>query len=67
MKDLCVRESYQKNGEEKVRWNKIGVLFESNGKAYIKLFHMPGVLVSVFEPKPKEEKQDDPNWLPEEQ
>lgn len=56
MKDLCVRESYTtKSGEEKVSWNKIGIIFESNGKEYVKLFHIPGVLVSVFEPKKKED------------
>lgn len=54
MKDLCVRESYEKDGQEKVSWHKIGVLFESNDKQYVKLYHMPGILVSVFEPKPKE-------------
>lgn len=57
MKNLCVRESYQKNGEEKVTWNKIGILFEAKGKQYVKLSHMPGILISVFEPKPKEPTQ----------
>lgn len=58
MKDLCVREAYtNKDGEEKVSWNKIGVMFESKGKEYIKLFHIPGVLISVFEQKPKEEQE----------
>jgi len=56
MKDLCIRESYQKDGEEKVSWNKIGILFESKGKEYVKLYHLPGVLVSVFEQKEKTEK-----------
>jgi hypothetical protein len=55
MKDLMIRESYQKDGEEKVSWNKIGILIESNGKQYVKLFHIPGVLISVFEPKKKDE------------
>lgn len=55
MKDLCIRESYiNKDGEEKVSWNKIGVMFESKDKQYIKLFHLPGVLISVFEQKKKE-------------
>lgn len=57
MKDLMVRETYNKNGEEKVSWNKIGVLIDgSNGKQYVKLFHIPGQLISVFEQKPKEDK-----------
>jgi len=55
MKDLVIRESYTKNGEEKVSWNKIGILFEAKDKQYVKLFHIPGVLISVFEPKPKKD------------
>jgi hypothetical protein len=54
MKDLCIREVYTKDGQEKVSWNKIGVLIESNGKQYVKLNHIPGVLISVFEQKKKE-------------
>ena len=54
IKDLCVRESYtDKDGTEKVSWNKIGVLIDGQ-KQYVKLFHMPGVLVSVFEQKKKD-------------
>ena len=56
MKDLMIRESYMKEGVEKVSWNKLGILIESNGKQYVKLYHMPGVLISVFEQKKKEEK-----------
>ena len=56
MKDLCVRETYSNDGVETTSWNKIGILLDKGEKQYIKLFHMPGVLVSVFEPKKKEEK-----------
>ncbi len=55
MKDLCIREAYMKDGIEKVSWNKIGVLIEANDKQYVKLFHIPGILISVFEPKPKKD------------
>ena len=58
MKDLMIREEYERNGEKKVSWNKIGVLFEAKGKEYVKLNHIPGVLISVFEQKKKEEKAD---------
>jgi len=59
MKNLCIRESYKdKKGEEKINWNRIGVLFESNDKQYIKLYHMPGVLVSVFDQKKKESTEE---------
>jgi hypothetical protein len=54
VKDLCIRETYIKDQQEKVKWNKIGVLFEANGKQYVKLFHLPGVLINVFEPKQKQ-------------
>ena len=55
IKNLCIREAYtdKKTGEERVSWNRIGILLEANGKQYIKLYHIPGVLISVFEPKPK--------------
>lgn len=67
MKDLCTREVYNdKSGNEKVSWNKIGILFESNGKEYIKLFHIPGALISVFEQKKKEDKpKEETSWLEE--
>ena len=55
--NLCIRETYKgKDETDKTVWNRIGVMFESNGKQYIKLYHMPGTLISVFEPKPKEEQ-----------
>lgn len=54
MKDLCIREVYTKNGEEKVTWNKVGVLIDGKeGKQYVKLYHIPGQLISVFEQKKK--------------
>ncbi len=54
--NLCVAEKYVKDDQEKIKWNRIGVMFESNGKKYMKLYHMPGTLISVFEPKPKDEQ-----------
>jgi len=55
--NLCVRESYKdKEGNEKTKWNRIGVMFESNDKKYMKLYHMPNTLISVFEPKPRDEQ-----------
>lgn len=69
MKDLVIRESYTKNGEEKTSWNKIGILIETNGKQYVKLFHIPGALISVFEQKKKEQpaQTTEQEWLNEEQ
>lgn len=60
IKNLCIREAYtDKQGEERVSWNRIGILFEANGKQYVKLYHIPGVLISVFEPKPKNNDSGD--------
>jgi hypothetical protein len=58
-------EKYQKDGAEKVKWNVIGVMFESNGKEYVKLYHMPGTLISVYEQKKKDAPTDgaDQGWL----
>ena len=58
VKDLCIRESYQKNGEEQVSWNKIGILIDgANGKQYVKLHHIPNALISVFEKRKKDDYQ----------
>ena len=57
IKNICIRETYKgKDGTDKIAWNRIGILFESNGKEYIKLYHIPSTLISVFEPKPKEDQ-----------
>ena len=66
MKNLCIRESYEtKNGSEKTSWNRIGIMFESNGKEYIKLYHIPNVLICVFEQKKKEETVEETDVFPE--
>ena len=59
MRNICIRESYTNaQGEEKVSWNRIGILFTGkNGKEYMKLYHIPNTLISVFEQKKKEETQ----------
>jgi len=55
IKNLCIRESYtDKEGNEKVRWNRIGILFDAKDKQYMKLYHIPNTLISVFEQKAKE-------------
>ena len=64
-KDICIREAYKdKDGNEKVSWNKLGVLIEAaNGKQYVKLYSIPGVLLNVFEPKPREQAtQAEEGW-----
>jgi hypothetical protein len=56
-KFLCVGEPYKAaDGTDKVFFNRIGEMFESRaGKTYCKLYMLPGVLIHVFEDKPKEQ------------
>lgn len=59
MKDLCIRESYTaKDGTDVVSWNKIGILFSKGDKEYIKLYHIPNTLISVFEQKKKHDDNE---------
>lgn len=58
---VVVRE-YESQGEKKKVWKNIGELttFQADDGSYFskaELFHMPGVSISVFEQKPKEEKK----------
>lgn len=62
MKYLCIAERYESNGEKKVKWYRIGEMFEGkNGKQYAKLYANPSQLIHVFEKK-KEEAKDDLNF-----
>jgi hypothetical protein len=50
MKLLKIGERYEKDGQQKTSWKTIGELFvANNGKEYVKLYHIPNTLVSVFE------------------
>lgn len=56
---LCVCEKYEKDGEEKTSWKRIGEVFTSKaGKEYAKLYMHPGLLISVFEDKEKSQKAE---------
>lgn len=62
-KSIVIREEYQdKDGNTQVSWNQIGVLVESNGKQYVKLNHIPGVLCHCFEIEKKEKKQEETQY-----
>jgi len=58
IKDICVREEYTQNGETKTSWNRIGIFIDNGEKQYVKLFHIPNVLCSVFEQKKKVKQED---------
>ena len=58
--NLCVRESYNQDGEDRVSWNRIGILIDNNGKKSIKLFHIPNVYIGVFESKKDDSRDSQP-------
>ena len=57
-KSIVARDAYKdKDGNEKVAWNPIGVLVEANGKQYVKLNQNPGTLYHCFEIEKKEDNK----------
>ena len=63
MKYLCIGEKYQKDGEEKIAFKRVGELFDGkNGKTYAKIYHIPNTLIHVFEADQKKEdaQSDEP-------
>jgi len=57
VQDVCSARKYEKDGEEKTAWRKVGELktFES-GKQCVELFQTPDVYYGVFDQKPREEQ-----------
>jgi hypothetical protein len=52
---ICTKKDYEKDGEKKVKWYRVGFLKEADsGKKYIKFFHQPETEFFVFE---KEDSQ----------
>jgi len=48
--DICTKKDYEKNGEQKTKWYKIGFMkIADSGKKYIKLFQQPHTEFFVFE------------------
>jgi len=57
-KYICVGEQYENGGEKKTSWKRIGEIFDAkSGKQYVKIYHMPNVLLNVFE----DEKSNETN------
>ena len=53
--NICTKNDYEKNGEQKTKWYKVGIMkIADSGKKYIKLFHQPNIELFVFD---KEESQ----------
>ena len=57
IQNICSARKYEKDGEEKTAWRKVGELktFDS-GQQSIELFEKPNVYYGVFDQKDKEER-----------
>jgi hypothetical protein len=48
--NICTKKHYEKEGEKKTKWYKVGILKEADsGKRYIKLFQQPDTEFFVFD------------------
>ncbi len=48
--NICTKKEYEKDGEKKVKWYKVGFLkIAESGKKYVKLFHQPNTEFYVFD------------------
>ena len=48
--NICTKKEYEKDGEKKIQWFKIGILkIADSGRKYIKLFHQPQTEFFVFD------------------
>ena len=55
--NICTKRTYEQDGKQKNVWLKCGTLRTTeDGKRFIELNHLPGIVFYVFEPKPKEEQ-----------
>lgn len=62
MKYLTIPETYEKDGEKKTTWNRVGYIFQAkDGREYVKLYHIPGALIHIYEQKKKESEDFDFN------
>ena len=52
--NVCARKIYDKNGEKKVKWYKVGLLkISDTGKRYLQMFHLPQTEYFLFENEEK--------------
>lgn len=48
--DVCTRITFEKDGEKKTKWYKVGLMkVTDNGKKYLRLFHQPETEYFLFE------------------
>ena len=54
--NICSARKYEKDGEEKTAWRKVGELKTfDNGKQMIELYQTPDVYYGIFDQKKKDE------------
>ena len=70
--DICTKRTYEKNGEQKTSWLKVGTLRTTDdNKRFLELNIFPNTSFYIFEQKTKSaaptEKTSGEEWLDEEQ
>lgn len=54
--NICTRKEYEKDGEKKIKWYKVGILkIADSGMKYIRLWQQPDTEFYVFENKEADE------------
>lgn len=60
--NICTKKDYEKEGERKTKWYKVGVLkIADSGKRYIKLFHQPQTEFFVFDNEENSKERETEN------
>ncbi len=60
--NICTKKEYEKNGEKKTKWYKVGILkIADSGKKYIKLFQQPLTEFFVFDKDEHTQKPEGDN------
>ena len=48
--NVCARKIYDKDGEKKMKWYKVGLMkISDTGKRYLQMFHLPQTEYYLFE------------------
>ena len=53
--NVCTRITYDKNGDQKVKWFKAGTMkITDGGRKYMRLFHQPQIEFFIFDADPSQ-------------
>lgn len=57
--DVCTRRVYEKNGEQKIKWYRVGIMKETDkGTKFFRFFHQPDTDFFIFEKEDPREPED---------